>query len=514
MPNYIINVKEKGAKKASKNIGGLSQKLGGLKMSTMGAAAGFFGAGMLLSGMKSAIDLAGKQELAEKKLEVSLGRRSQALLDQASALQQVSTFGDEAIIEAQALIAAFVDDEDQIKAATKATLDLAAAKGMDLSAAADLVSKSLGSSTNALSRYGIEVKGAVGSSERLESLTGNLADVFGGQASAQAETMSGKMEQMKNALGDAAEAFGELLFPLVIPLAEGLKLIGESAVSVIDAFKSLITKEQVELLTSAKIEINEFQESINNMSGAELLLAARGFGEMGVLTDAQLEKLNILNEAIMNNSDIQEAAHGKVTELEIRKKDMQENIAEHINNIQKVEIKGIMDIEKAIEIAEKNRRDEKEKSLRQDMKNAALSGQSASQAMKSVVRAETMEAVSGYLASILKTVPFPLNIGLAAAGGGIVAGLMDKALGQIPEFATGGDFVTSGPQLMMVGDNPSGQERVQITPLGGDPNINGPQGGGVNISISGNVMSQDFVEGELSEQIREAVRRGTDFGIS
>ena len=65
----------------------------------------------------------------------------------------------------------------------------------------------------------------------------------------------------------------------------------------------------------------------------------------------------------------------------------------------------------------------------------------------------------------------------------------------------------------MVGDNPSGRERVQITPLGGDPAPNAPSGSSVNISISGNVMSQDFVEGELSEQIREAVRRGTDFGI-
>ena len=193
---------------------------------------------MLLSGMKNAIDLAGKQELAEKKLEASLGFTSQALLDQARALQQVSTFGDEAVIEAQALIGAFVKDEEAIKAATAATLDLAAAKGMDLVVAADLVSKTLGSSTNALSRYGIEVKGAVGSTVRLESLTGNLADVFGGQASAQAETMSGKLAQMKNALGDAAEAFGELLFPLVIPLAEGLKAIGESGVAVIAAVRS------------------------------------------------------------------------------------------------------------------------------------------------------------------------------------------------------------------------------------------------------------------------------------
>ena len=38
------------------------------------------------------------------------------------------------------------------------------------------------------------------------------------------------------------------------------------------------------------------------------------------------------------------------------------------------------------------------------------------------------------------------------------------SLGSVPAFATGGDFITSGPQLIKVGDNPSGRERVTITP--------------------------------------------------
>ena len=85
MPNFFINVKEKGAKKAEKNIKGLNKSLGGLAGKAALAAGGFFGAGMLLSGMKQAIDLAGKQEAAEKALETALGGRSQALLNQASA---------------------------------------------------------------------------------------------------------------------------------------------------------------------------------------------------------------------------------------------------------------------------------------------------------------------------------------------------------------------------------------------------------------------------------------------
>ena len=218
-----IKVRTKGAKKSKKDLKGVEGGMKSLGKAAAIAGSAFFAAKGLITGFKKVIELAGAQELAEKKLEASLGRVSQALLDQASALQQVSMFGDEAIIEAQALIAAFVDDEEAIKKATKATLDLAAAKGMDLTAAADLVSKTLGSSTNAMSRYGIAVEGAVGSTERLDSLVGNVADKFGGQAKAQTETMAGAITQLDMAMGDLGEDIGEVFIEPVTTAAAVLK---------------------------------------------------------------------------------------------------------------------------------------------------------------------------------------------------------------------------------------------------------------------------------------------------
>ena len=84
----------------------------------------------------------------------------------------------------------------------------------------------------------------------------------------------------------------------------------------------------------------------------------------------------------------------------------------------------------------------------------------------------------------------------------------------VPSFATGGDFITNGPQMIMVGDNASQRERVQITPLGADPMSGGGSGSSVTVNVSGNVMSKDFVEGELAENIKDAIRRGADFGRS
>jgi hypothetical protein len=46
------------------------------------------------------------------------------------------------------------------------------------------------------------------------------------------------------------------------------------------------------------------------------------------------------------------------------------------------------------------------------------------------------------------------------------------ASGLIKSLATGGQFTTAGPELIMVGDNPSGRERVTVEPLGGTTNNN------------------------------------------
>ena len=194
-------------KNVDKGVGRLSGNLKALG----GIAAGAFavqGLRKMNDFVSDSIKLAQVQQDAETKLATALGYKSQALLDNAAALQQATTYGDEQIIEAQALIASFVQEESHIKKATAATLDLAKAKGMDLKAAADLVSKTLGSSTNALSRYGITVEGTVGSSKRLDTMVSAIADKFGGQAAAAAKIHSGRLDQLANDYGDLKEEIG------------------------------------------------------------------------------------------------------------------------------------------------------------------------------------------------------------------------------------------------------------------------------------------------------------------
>ena len=322
-----------GAEKATQKTKKLDNGLKGLASSALKVGGAFFAARGLVSGMQNAIKLAGVQEQAEKSLEVALGRRSQALLDQASALQQQTTFGDEAIIQAQAMIAAFTDEEDEIKKLIPAVMDLAAAKGFSLAGAADLVSKTIGSSTNALSRYGIEVKGAVGSTERLDSLVGNLADKFGGQAVAQADTLTGSLEQMGNAVGDAAEGIGGMLAPLVIDIAKGFKFAAESVSGFFDALAPPVGfAERLKFEDEALAALNK---SYDDLEGQRTKRSTKTQEKMDELKNSISERvielqveettINRINKSLIEQSKLREedaikfAEEGKNKALALQK---------------------------------------------------------------------------------------------------------------------------------------------------------------------------------------------------
>ena len=155
---------------------------------------------------------------------------------------------------------------------------------------------------------------------------------------------------------------------------------------------------------------------------------------------------------------------------------------------------------------------------REEDKAAAKGATTAREGVISAIRGQVMEATSGLIAKYLSTLPPYLSLPLAAGAGGLVNELITSIVNSLPNpslksFATGGSFVTNGAEPIMVGDNPSGRELVSVTPLdaSGQPTSTA---GGVNITFTGNVMSQDFIENEAIPQIRDAIRRGASLGVS
>ena len=102
------------------------------------------------------------------------------------------------------------------------------------------------------------------------------------------------------------------------------------------------------------------------------------------------------------------------------------------------------------------------------------------------------------------------HLGMVAAIAAFAYGMAQVA--GIKSAATGADFVTSGPELLMVGDNKSGREHVKVTPLGLGGGDTATGGTSIVINATGNVMTDDFVENELIEKIREGLRLGESLG--
>ena len=101
---------------------------------------------------------------------------------------------------------------------------------------------------------------------------------------------------------------------------------------------------------------------------------------------------------------------------------------------------------------------------------------------------------------------------LSATMGGLKASsamqIMGIAAQKPPAFARGGSFITGGQQMIMVGDNAGGRERVDITPLS-SPDFGDAGGGtGVTVNIMGNVIgTQEFVRDNLLPEIEDSIRR-------
>lgn len=171
-----------------------------------------------------------EQERVTKQLEAVLkstggaaGITKDEMLGMASAMQQVTTYGDEAVIPAQSLLLTFTKiGKDVFPQALESVLDVATAMGTDLKSAATQVGKALNDPVlgiTALTRSGIQFTKEQKEVIKSLSETGRVAEAqkiilqeletqFGGSARAARETLGGALKGLQNAFGDLLEGSG------------------------------------------------------------------------------------------------------------------------------------------------------------------------------------------------------------------------------------------------------------------------------------------------------------------
>ena len=187
----------------------------------------------LTKGISAAASAFAAQEKAETKLNQTVistggaaGITAKRLVEMATALHDVTTFGDEAIIAAQSLLLTFTNiGKDVFPEAIKTVLDLSVGMGQDLKSSVVQLGKALNDpikGVTALSRVGVQLTevqidqiksfvklGQTADAQRI--ILSELNTQFGGQAQADAKTYSGQITQMGNAFGDLLESLTSLV---------------------------------------------------------------------------------------------------------------------------------------------------------------------------------------------------------------------------------------------------------------------------------------------------------------
>ncbi len=142
----------------------------------------------------------------------------------ASAMQKVTLYGDEATLAAMGILEAMTQlDTKGLTEIMPHVMDFATAVEMDLQSAAELVGKAVGTSTNALARYGVELEEGMTPAEKLASITETLQGRFSGFAEAAAKAGAGPLQVFQNRMSDISEQFGAIIIPRLASLLDKIE---------------------------------------------------------------------------------------------------------------------------------------------------------------------------------------------------------------------------------------------------------------------------------------------------
>lgn len=306
------------------------------------AGGGLLALTKLTSFVKESIALAGKQELAEKKVAQAIkstggvaGFTAEQLKKVASELQRTSAYGDEDILDkvtAQLLTFTNITQNEFLRT-QRVAMDLSTVLGSDLQSSSIMLGKALNdpvANLSALSRAGIQftesqkemVKQLVKSNKLHEAqslILDELERQYGGQSQAVLETYAGRIQAISNAWGDFKETVGQLVIPIIEEVTEGFKVAGEwlgifqagwksiSTESVIQEMKEMgaplkdIRKLQQDYLKEIETEIQKRQlldsKTINKERISTLILTTQE-----AINESLREELRI-KQLIVGTSD-------------------------------------------------------------------------------------------------------------------------------------------------------------------------------------------------------------------
>ena len=535
---HIIEVKTIGANKSKKQIDGIGGSITGMATKIAGATAAVYA---VKKAMDIAFDLtrqAGKVAGLERGFD-NLGKKLGFTSDSLGKLRKAvnGTVDDMALMEQanNAMMLGVVSSDEEMAQLFDTAQRLGQALGVDTKDAVNSLVTGMGRQSKLmLDNLGIMVNMEDAYETYAESLgktTEELTDAEKKTAFNNAtleesqrlvsqlgdETLdnSSKMAQMTTALSNASVSLGEALAPAVIIAAEAITALA-NAMAKLFTWNDRLEEQyntHFKILTESEVAMRDYRQEVEKMGEQQII---DGIREVGGVLDTVTDSEIRATLASQEFTDILQ----QVTDEGLEQGEMLEILYEKWLQLKT----GVETTEDAYHKyagtqfakiqADKKEEENKKKFIKMYPEEAKALGmldeekKSASKTTASqIINNHKAQTESGLVAKIMESVAFPFNLALAALAGKMV----DKLYSGITAAQYGADFITDGPQMMMVGEG-SGPERVQVTPLV-DPNIDGPQGQGITLNISGNVLHESFVEDNIIPQVREGLRLGENMGI-
>lgn len=240
------------------------------------------------------------------------GANRQAFVDLADAIQNKTAADGDQIVAAQAMLGTFSTTQDEILGLTPLVVDYARKFGVDLTDAALAVGKAMDGQVGALKRNGVSIDENIYKTDRYKAVTEALRDQVGGFAEQEGKTLSGRLERLKNELGDVQEGIGvgvvsavESALGPVTDLADKFSGLSEQTQSNIGKTAAYGTATigavgGVSLLTGQLIKLRDRFSAVDETGNRFLTTSgkmAAGFGIAGGIVTAAVA-LDTLHESI------------------------------------------------------------------------------------------------------------------------------------------------------------------------------------------------------------------------
>lgn len=248
---------EKTAKDSGKSIsesvgGGAAAGINGFVKGLAGLAAGYLSVKAVTAGLKEVVGQAMESDRVTRQFTgalASIGVTSESatkrFTDYASSLQKAVGVSDDLILRGGTLLASIGKlSGEGLERATKASLNLSAALGMDQEQAFMLVAKAADGNTAALARYGIRVDESIPKSERFAAVLRQMESRFKGASEAAGLTFEGALNRTNVAFGEILENIGKAITgsPVLIKL---INEMGDWFFSLGDRVAKALTPETI-----------------------------------------------------------------------------------------------------------------------------------------------------------------------------------------------------------------------------------------------------------------------------